>query len=235
MVNVDSISEVIRTCWETLPDREPLEHEFALVEKDDLCITNEMYKCPGLRKIHLEVAKTGKLDILHCVFFPDPAYNLPIFGCDIVATPSVITAAIVDVSPVRGVKRIYDEISKVSNRYTFSDKRPLPLWGDEVFSPFCKFLRIKSETEGEHYYEILMEYLMIFCRNVNNTVRDDNWVKEMLRLDDQIWYCKQQKTNKKLIAVLSNWFDKDWAEYYIDTILFDEPNAKNKMVSTSST
>ena len=31
---VDDVSKVIRTCWETLPDREPLEHEFALVEGD---------------------------------------------------------------------------------------------------------------------------------------------------------------------------------------------------------
>ena len=50
----------------------------------------------------------------------------------------------------------------------------------------------------------------------------------MLRLDDQIYYCKQQKTNKKLTAVLSNWFDKEWAEYYIDTILFDEPSHESR-------
>ena len=75
---------------------------------------------------------------------------------------------------------------------------------------------------------IVMEYLMIYCRRVNNIVRDNNWVNEMLRLDDQIYYCKQQKTNKKLTAVLSNWFDKEWAEYYIDTILFDEPSHESR-------
>ncbi len=48
----------------------------------------------------------------------------------------------------------------------------------------------------------------------------------MRRIDDQIWYCQSQKKNDKTLAVLSKWFDKEFAEKYIDTILFDEPDAK---------
>lgn len=45
----------------------------------------------------------------------------------------------------------------------------------------------------------------------------------MLRFDDQIHYCKQQRKNKKTKAVLSKWFSPEFAEGYINDILFDIP------------
>ena len=62
---------------------EPLESSIEEVKKDDLVIKNTMYKAPGLRKIHLELAEIKGMKILHSVFFPDPYYNIPIFGCDL--------------------------------------------------------------------------------------------------------------------------------------------------------
>ena len=107
-----------------------------------MLIHNELYKCPGLRKIHLETARLGSLDVLHTVFFPDPNYDLPIFGADIVATPRGVGAAIVDISPVNGLSdTITNKLSKIS--YTFKEVRALPLWGDEIFSPYCIILFIK--------------------------------------------------------------------------------------------
>ena len=35
-----------------------------------------------------------------------------------------------------------------------------------------------------------------------------------------------KRKNKKTIAVLSKWFDKEWARNYIDTVLFDVPVMK---------
>ena len=45
----------------------------------------------------------------------------------------------------------------------------------------------------------------------------------MLRYDDQIHYCKQQKKNDKTRGILENLFDKEWATNYIDNVLFDLP------------
>ena len=70
-------------------------------KKEELFIFNEFYQAKGFRKIHLEVAKLGNsFQILHCVFFPDPCYSLPIFGVDLVFSSNNISAAIVDLSPV---------------------------------------------------------------------------------------------------------------------------------------
>ena len=43
----------------------------------ELYIENEFHKAKGFRKLHIEVAEFSKnLKILHCVFFPDPMFDL---------------------------------------------------------------------------------------------------------------------------------------------------------------
>ena len=70
-------------------------------ENSELYIKNEFHKAKGFRKLHVEVAEfSGNLKILHCVFFPDPNYDIPIFGMDLVKVKDKVNAAIVDLSPV---------------------------------------------------------------------------------------------------------------------------------------
>ena len=70
------------------------------VEGKELYIENEFHKAKGFRKLHIEVAEFSKsLKILHCVFFPDPKYDIPIFGMDLVKVNELVSAAIVDLSP----------------------------------------------------------------------------------------------------------------------------------------
>ena len=221
---VKDISSMLSYTMKDFPDIEPLESSFSEVERDDLIITNEMYKTPKLRKIHLEVANIGKLKILHSVFFPNPKYDLPIFGCDVVQNEKIVTAAIVDISPITGAEHVYDKLCTISNNFRFKERRPLPLWGDEIFSPFCKFVRLTEDIEMANFYCIVLEYLSVFCEAVRDAELDTDWIKETRRMDDQIWYCNQQKKNDKTRGILEKFFGKQWAENYIDTILFDKPN-----------
>jgi len=66
----------------------------------ELYIENEFHKAKGFRKLHIEAAEFSKnLKILHCVFFPDPKFDIPIFGMDLVKINDIVSAAIVDLSP----------------------------------------------------------------------------------------------------------------------------------------
>ena len=68
-------------------------------EGKELYIENEFHEAKGFRKLHIEVAEFSKrLKILHCVFFPDPKYDIPIFGMDLVKVNEMVSAAIVAVS-----------------------------------------------------------------------------------------------------------------------------------------
>ena len=83
--------ELIKDKINALADVKPLNLDpesteiYRNVNNEELFIINEFYQAKGFRKIHLEVAKLGKsFQILHCAFFPDPCYELPIFGVDLV-------------------------------------------------------------------------------------------------------------------------------------------------------
>ena len=75
-----------------------------------------------------------------------------------------------------------------------------------------------------NFYCIVLEYLSVFCEAVRDAELDTDWIKETRRMDEQIWYCNQQKKNDKTRGILEKFFGKQWAENYIDTILFDKPN-----------
>ena len=99
---LDSTAELIRINRAKVSDFVILELDpeltsiYKKVDGDDLFIINELHQARGFRKLHLELARIGSsLQILHCVFFPDPRYDLPIFGVDIVSSAFSISAAIV--------------------------------------------------------------------------------------------------------------------------------------------
>ncbi len=218
---VTSMARVIRNAVDTLPNVNTKESEFPEIRHNDVHLVNEMWTCDGLRKVHLEYGETGSLEVMHCVFFPDPLYNLPIFGCDIVANQHRVTAAIVDISPVHGVKDIYKDIKPICEEFHDFDYRKLPAWAD-IFSPYCKFMRLNEEWEKVAYWQIVDKYLKVFCKEVNNA-KKGSIEDAYKRYQDQLYYCKKPKMNRKTEAVLSKWFDKEWADNYIDNVLFDNP------------
>ena len=228
---VKTLATNIRVTYSALPGIKPLKvhQDLATIsgnlEEEKLLIHNELYKCPGLRKIHLETARLGSLDVLHTVFFPDPNYDLPIFGADIVATPRGVGAAIVDLSPVNGLpKSITDQLSDKGSKYHFKEVRALPLWGDDIFSPWCKFVRLQNTAEENDFVSLVQDYLDIFTHAVmESKPNTEDWISVMKRFDDQIWYCKQQKKNDKTRGILAKCFNDEWADKYLNDLLFDEP------------
>ena len=98
----------------------------------ELYIENEFHKAKGFRKLHIEVAEFSKnLKILHCVFFPDPKFDLPIFGMDLVKINDIVSAAIVDLSPVSKNQAFkYEKCLSKVDKSSFTSLREIPKWGD---------------------------------------------------------------------------------------------------------
>jgi len=218
---VQDIAVSLSYVMQDLAGVEPLESPIPEVKKEDLVIKNTMYKTPKLRKVHLELAELDKLKILHSVFFPDPNYNIPIFGCDIVATDKVVTAAIVDISPVSGFDK-WDDVKEISNEFNIGEKRELPSWGGEIFSPYCKFMRLTEDIDMANFYCLVLNYLGIYCKTVASAEKG-SMEDAYKRYQDQCKYCDQQRKNDKTRGILEKWFDKEWVDHYIDEVLFCKP------------
>ena len=190
---------------------------------EELLILNEFYQAKGFRKIHLEVAKLGKtIEILHCVFFPDPCFELPIFGADLVVNSNNISAAIVDLSPVG--KHLPDHlVSKMRLLQVpkFNEPGKLPKWG-AIFSPYVCYVRPVDLFEEKLFLKIIDQYLSLLLTLLVRVRKDGiNSLDTMNRLSYQKRYCSNQKLNDKTRAILTKFFGSSWADEYINKILFE--------------
>jgi phycocyanobilin:ferredoxin oxidoreductase len=228
---VDALAEQIRRQWSDLPEIAPLPVDPDLeaisgsLDGERLFIRNELRRCRGLRKLHLETARLGAgLQILHCVFFPDPRFDLPIFGADIVASPAGISAAIADLSPTRdhlpeGITAGLEALA----RHPFSQPRELPAWGT-IFSPHVRFVRpVTAQEEAWFLEEVsgLLDVLKTAILGAEAQASDDP--ATIFRYHRQLEYCQQQKRNDKTRRVLEKAFNPSWANRYIQELLFDDP------------
>lgn len=228
---VYALADCIRGNWIDLPELRPLtlasdlEQISGSLDGERLFIRNELKRCRGLRKMHLEIARLGMgLQILHCVWFPDPRFDLPIFGADVVAGPAGISAAIVDLSPVCGELPavIASDLSAV-RRPAFRQERSLPGWGT-IFSPHVCFIRPDGLDEEKHFLAVVSQYLESLSAAVKSASPESSSEQSTMdRYEGQLNYCVQQKRNDKTRRILEKAFDVSWADRYITELLFDDP------------
>tara|TARA_Y100000589_G_scaffold312135_1_gene332153 strand:- start:1154 stop:1876 length:723 start_codon:yes stop_codon:yes gene_type:complete len=185
-------------------------------------IQNQFHKAKGFRRLHVEIAEfSNSLKILHCVFFPDPIFNIPIFGLDLVKVNDKITAAIVDLSPVSSsVNLELESLLKKANKDDFGIKRKIPEWG-EIFSKHVFFASLKNKEDQKNFYNTVDNYMNILVTLTKDILPDQEPKSIQERIYFQKRYCIQQMKNEKTSMVLLKYFDKKWVDRYIREILFD--------------
>jgi phycocyanobilin:ferredoxin oxidoreductase len=224
------LSDRLAAIWHEYLDISPytmpadLDYIEGKLEGERLIIQNRCYQSPQFRKLHLELAKVGtNLDILHCVMYPHPNYALPIFGADLIGGKAGISAAIVDLSPtVPMLDNISEPIKQWQSQHphSFSQVREVPAWGKDIFSEFCLFVRPQSEEEEEMFFQTVELFCAQVCKvapSLNSVSKDE----ELIIRERQRYYCQQQQQNDKTRRILEKAFDKQWADRYMQTVLFD--------------
>ncbi|MGF1519979.1 MAG: phycocyanobilin:ferredoxin oxidoreductase [Nodosilinea sp.] len=225
---IRALADRIEATWQQHLDLSPyhlpedLGYIEGRLEGERLTIENQCYQTPQFRKLHLELARVGaNLDILHCVMFPRPEYNLPMFGCDLVGGRGQISAAIIDLSPVTEVlPQGYTTALDALPAQTFAEERDLPGWGT-IFSPYCRFIRPSSPEEELAFVDLIVAYLALHCRQAVATAAIAAQRKQIMA--GQRHYCEQQQKNDKTRRVLEKAFGNEWADRYMTTVLFDLP------------
>jgi phycocyanobilin:ferredoxin oxidoreductase len=188
----------------------------------ELYIENEFHKAKGFRKLHIEVAEFSKnLKILHCVFFPDPMFDIPIFGMDLVKINDIVSAAIVDLSPASQNQDVkYEKSLSKIDKSSFTSLREIPSWG-QIFSKNVFFASLKTKSEKNDFCRVVDQYLSVLIKLSKGA--NPEFKKEIIqeRIDYQKNYCVQQMRNEKTKMVLLKYFDEKWVNNYIKTVLFD--------------
>jgi len=225
---IQQLADLLSQIWQTHLTLAPytmpadLGYVEGKLEGERLTIHNTCFQTREFRKLHLEMAQVGtNLDILHCVMFPRPQFNLPIFGCDLVGGKGQISAAIADLSPTLPLSPSYTSLlSNLKSQYSqFRELRNLPEWGD-IFSPFCLFTRLQDPAEAQLFLDLVRQMVTLHCQiAVSQEMADPS--EQKLIQTRQEHYCHQQQQNDKTRRILERAFGKDWAERYMTTVLFD--------------
>ena len=161
------------------------------------------------------------LKILHCVFFPDPKFDIPIFGMDLVKIKDNVSAAIVDLSPAsQNQDDKYEKSLSEVDKSSFTSLREIPKWG-EIFSKNVFFASLKSNSEKNEFCRVVDQYLTILIKLSKEAKPEFNDEIIQERMDYQKNYCVQQMKNEKTSMVLLKYFDKKWVNNYIKNVLFD--------------
>ena len=227
---IQQLANTIEKTWQDYLDLSPYEIPADLgyiehhLEGEKLVIENHCYQTPQFRKLHLELAQVGNgLDILHCVMFPKNEYPLPLFGCDIVGAKGQISAAIVDLSPIRADRSLpatyHLQLSQLPH-FEFTHPRELPVWGD-IFSQHCVFIRPEGETEESAFLELVQQIMKIHCSIAIETQPVTSRNEQMLIQAGQQNYCSRQRENDKTRRILEKSFGSEWTDRYMSTMLFD--------------
>ncbi|MCX5965682.1 MAG: phycocyanobilin:ferredoxin oxidoreductase [Cyanobacteria bacterium] len=227
---IQQLANTIERTWQDYLDLSPYEIPADLgyiehhLEGEKLVIENYCYQTPQFRKLHLELAQVGNgLDILHCVMFPKNEYPLPLFGCDIVGAKGQISAAIVDLSPIRADRSLpatyHLQLSQLPH-FEFTHPRELPVWGD-IFSQHCIFIRPEGEREEEAFLELVQQIIKIHCSIAIQTQPVTSRNEQMLIQAGQQNYCSRQRENDKTRRILEKSFGSEWTDRYMSTMLFD--------------
>ncbi|AFY72840.1 phycocyanobilin:ferredoxin oxidoreductase [Synechococcus sp. PCC 7502] len=193
------------------------------LEGERLTIQNRCYQAPQFRKLHIELAQVGSnLDILHCVMYPQFNYPLPIFGADLIGGKAGISAAIVDISPTVTIPDTISEPIRAwqASQPQFSQPRELPAWGKNIFSEFCIFVRPQGQLEENLFLQTLEKYCTQVCTVASELESVSEEIKTIIQ-DRHRHYCQQQQQNDKTRRILEKAFGKEWADRYMNTVLFD--------------
>ena len=140
---------------------------------------------------------------------------------DLVKINDIVSAAIVDLSPVSVNQELkYENLLSKVDKSSFTSLRQIPKWG-EIFSKNVFFASLKNESEENCFCSIVNDYLSILI-NISKEAKPE-FNKEIIqeRIDYQKNYCSQQMKNEKTSMVLLKYFDEKWVNNYMKTVLFD--------------
>jgi len=140
---------------------------------------------------------------------------------DLVKINDIVSAAIVDLSPAsRNQALKYEKLLSEVDKSSFTSLREIPKWG-EIFSKNVFFASLKSKSEKNDFCRVVDQYLTILIKLSKKATPEVN--KEIIqeRIDFQKNYCVQQMKNEKTSMVLLKYFDEQWVNNYIKTVLFD--------------
>jgi phycocyanobilin:ferredoxin oxidoreductase len=180
------------------------------IPTEDFGWSNKRYVGDNYRLAHIERYSDKNLEVLHFTCFPNPTYQHPIFGFDIITTDKKPLAAFMDWSPV-------DNTTSIKAGYKFEKEYPLPDWAKLIFSQYPLAI-VPNDSEMNSLSNAVIESFNIYLKILDNSKETLERVDYIVAAQNR--YCENQQKNQRTYNVLKAKLGEERAKYFITNILF---------------
>jgi phycocyanobilin:ferredoxin oxidoreductase len=200
-----------------------IEYRSEIENNEDIVWKNNFYFNPSIRYGHLELFKSinGKIEVLHCTFFPSYFKNLPIYGFDVIALNNIVTGLFCDFTDCPYVNlNLQLKLKQLKDKY-IANERKLPEWANFFSSNFiCISPKGLNEDELINDFKSLFTEYVNFVENINlnGVYLNSEEVKKSILIQND--YSFNQRKNEKTSKALAAYIGASKARQFIDTILF---------------
>lgn len=180
-----------------------------------MSIRNAFFTSESFRKVHVELATSDTMDVVHSVAFPRINLDVPVLGIDLVRVKGTPTMAIADVSFAND--EWVEDVLRLQRAHGIHviPRRDIPEWGADIFSEACAFLDKPPEDLFETY---AMDLVDMYA--TRSSLAQHCWDKERLAERQRV-YCRSQLRNSKTRQVLAAAFGAEAAERYLREVMFE--------------
>jgi phycocyanobilin:ferredoxin oxidoreductase len=180
------------------------------IPTEDFGWSNKRYVGDNYRLAHIERYSDKNLEVLHFTCFPNPTFQHPIFGFDIITTDKKPLAAFMDWSPV-------DNTTSIKTGYKYEKEYPLPDWAKVIFSSSPMAI-VPNDSEMSTIAKDVTSNFEIYLDILNNSKEALDRVDYIVAAQNR--YCENQQKNQRTYNVLKAKLGEERAKYFITNILF---------------
>eukprot|EP00566_Odontella_aurita_P000837 CAMPEP_0113546826 /NCGR_PEP_ID=MMETSP0015_2-20120614/12017_1 /TAXON_ID=2838 /ORGANISM="Odontella" /LENGTH=378 /DNA_ID=CAMNT_0000447315 /DNA_START=258 /DNA_END=1394 /DNA_ORIENTATION=+ /assembly_acc=CAM_ASM_000160 len=221
---------------EALTNLRPIEHcsdgsdfGFNENEKKKARIVNHCYASDEYRKIRMTYYDAGdNTQVFNSVWYPDPSYNLPVLGIDLLAFNRKKYLAIVDFQPLHEVEDDHAVpfehlLQPIKDEYDSLKGRMSSKFYDETqfFSKQMLFARFEDEdVVDEDLLPAFQRYVKTHVDMLNGVEADMSLSSQEAVLERQQAYDTYSAERDPATGLFAAMFGKEWADDFVFDFLF---------------
>ena len=196
-------------------------------------IVSQCYKSDEYRKIRMTYYDAGdNTQVFNSVWYPDPKYNLPVLGIDLLSFNRKKYLAIVDFQPLYENEEDHaatfeHRLAPIKDKYESLKGRMSAKFYDETqfFSQQMLFARFEDEKiVQDDLFPAFKRYVKMHNRLIKETEPDEE--NQDAVLDRQRAYDTYSAERDPATGLFANMFGKEWADEYVFDFLFSMSERK---------
>lgn len=200
-----------------------IKYKSEIENNEDIAWYNDFFINPSIRYGHLEYFRSinGKIEVLHCTFFPSYFKDLPIYGFDVIALNNIVTGIFCDFTDCLNPNpALTAALKNIKEKYK-ENERKLPEWAN-FFSKNFVCIAPKDLDQKDLIVEFTSLFKMYVTQaewnNFNGIYKSKYHVESSIELQNN--YSINQRKNDKTLKALSAYIGSEKAKDFIETVLF---------------